>query len=240
MTFRGDEETAQSLSQSTHTRGPLLRYFLAPGTANLHREEVIDKVLKENYQAHERAKDKVRVSLAKCMDRRARYYHERDELLKRLDMTSDDQLRKEIECREAVVVQSCIHKLKSSMAIHEDCLEHLRMQEPSTPLEEDDPSVTSKGQDVDVVVETPEEDDPIEEGPMADPASQGAEKPMEVDELNPSLVTRDDRSEVTPEEDALLMGEQTPQGDTVSVAGDLANLNIASPAGNDPEGGETS
>ena len=74
LTFRGDEEAAQSLLQSTHTVGPLLRYFLAPGTANLHHEEVIDEVLEENYQAHERAKDKVRASLAKCTDKRAKYF----------------------------------------------------------------------------------------------------------------------------------------------------------------------
>ena len=36
------------------------------------------------------------------------------------------------------------------------------------------------------------------------------------------------------------MGEQPPQGDMVSVARDLANLNIASHPGNDPEDGETS
>ena len=117
LTLRGDEETAQSLLRLTHTRGPLLRYFVAPGTANLHHEEVIDKVLEENYQAHERAKDKVRASLTKCMDRRAKYYHEQDELLKRLDTTSDDQLREEFECRKAAV-QSYIRKLESSMATH--------------------------------------------------------------------------------------------------------------------------
>ena len=36
------------------------------------------------------------------------------------------------------------------------------------------------------------------------------------------------------------MGKQPPTGDTVSVAGDLANLNIASPASNNPEGNEAS
>ena len=107
------------------------------------------------------------------------------------------------------------------------------MQEPDTTVEEDDPN---EEHDDDVVVETSEEDDPIGEPP----GSQGAERPMEVDEPNPSPATQDDKTEVTPKEDALLMGEQPPQGDTVSVAGDLANLNIASPPGNDPEGGETS
>ena len=87
-----------------------------------------------------------------------------------------------------------------------------------------------------MVVESSEKDDLIEEPP----GSQGAERPMEVNEPNPMPATQDDKIEVTPREDALLMGEQPPQGDTVSVARDLVNLNIASQTGNDTEGGETS
>ena len=80
----------------------------------------------------------------------------------------------------------------------------------------------------------------MEEGSTSNPRSQEAEKPMDVDQDSPSLATSDDEAVVTREEDQLLMGEQPPTGDTVSVAGDLANLNIASPASNNPEGNETS
>ena len=147
-------------------------------------------------------------------------------------MTSDDHLRDEIERRKAVV-QGCIRKLESSMATHEDHLEHLRMWEPDTKVGEDD---LEEEDDPDVVVKASEEDDLIGEPP----GGQGAERPMEVNEPNPTPTTQDDKIEITPWEDALLMGEQPPQGDTVSVAGDLANLNIASHTGNDTEGSETS
>ena len=119
------------------------------------------------------------------------------------------------------------------MANHEDHLERLRRWEPDTTLEERHPE---EQDDDDVVVETPEEDDLIGE-PLG---GQGARGPMEVDEPNPRAATQDDEVKVTPREDALLMSESPPQGDMVLVAGDLANLNLASQPGNDLEGGETS
>ena len=126
------------------------------------------------------------------------------------------------------------------MAKYEDHLEYLRMQEPGAPQDGGDPSDSSEGHSDAVVVETPEEGGLMEEGSTSNPGSQGAEKAMDVDEDSPSLATLDDGAVVTQEEDQFLMGEQPPTGDTVSVARDLANLNIASPASNNPEGKETS
>ena len=57
------EEASESLVQSRHVKGPLLSYLLAPGTGNLCFEEVVSRVLQENWEKHERAKEKFRSSL---------------------------------------------------------------------------------------------------------------------------------------------------------------------------------
>ena len=56
MALSGEVEALRSLVQSRHSRGLLLGYLLAPGTGNLHYEEVTDKVLQENFEMHERRK----------------------------------------------------------------------------------------------------------------------------------------------------------------------------------------
>ena len=46
------EGVSESLVQLRHIRGPLLSYLLAPGTGNLHFEEVVTRVLQENWEGH--------------------------------------------------------------------------------------------------------------------------------------------------------------------------------------------
>ena len=187
---------------------------------------------------HDKAKEKARISLIKYTDKRAKYCQEYDKLIRRLDATSDEKLQKDLEVKREVV-QTCINKAESSMAKYEDHLEYLRRQEPGAPQDGGDPSDSSEGHSDAVVVETQEGGGLMEKGSTSNPRSQEAEKPMDVDQDSPSLATSDDKAVVTREEDQLLMGEQPPTGDTVSVVGDLANLSIASPASNNPEGNET-
>ena len=63
MSLSWEKEALESLVQSRHIRGPLLSYLLAPGTSNLHFEEVVSRVLQENWEKHERAKERFRSSL---------------------------------------------------------------------------------------------------------------------------------------------------------------------------------
>ena len=63
MTLSGEREFLGSLVQSRHSRGLLLGYLLAPGTSNLHFEEVVSKVLQENCEGPERMKRKSLSSL---------------------------------------------------------------------------------------------------------------------------------------------------------------------------------
>ena len=56
MSLNWEREASELLVQSRHSKGLLLSYFLAPGTDNLHFEEVINRVLQENWEEHERVK----------------------------------------------------------------------------------------------------------------------------------------------------------------------------------------
>ena len=58
-----EREALESLVQSRHIRGPLLSYLLAPRTGILCFEEVVSRVLQENWEKHERAKERFRSSL---------------------------------------------------------------------------------------------------------------------------------------------------------------------------------
>ena len=68
------------LVQSRHSRGPLLSYFLAPGTSNLCYEEVVSRILQENWEKHEEVKEKFRSSLNRNCHRRITLTREIDEL----------------------------------------------------------------------------------------------------------------------------------------------------------------
>ena len=63
MSLSWDKEASKTLVQLRHSRGPLLSYFLAPGTGNLCYEVVVSRVLQENLEKHEEAKGKFRSSL---------------------------------------------------------------------------------------------------------------------------------------------------------------------------------
>ena len=67
-----EKEASESLVQLRHSKGLLLSYLLAPGTGNLHFEEVISRVLQENQKEHERVKEKFRSSLNRSLHRWAR------------------------------------------------------------------------------------------------------------------------------------------------------------------------
>ena len=57
MSLSWEREALESLVQSRHVRGPLLSYFLAPGTGNPHFEEVVSRVLQENMRGLRRGSD---------------------------------------------------------------------------------------------------------------------------------------------------------------------------------------
>ena len=72
MSLSWEKEASESLVQSRHSKGPLLSYLFASGTGNLRFEEVVRRVLQENWEEHERAKEKFRSLLNRSLHRQAR------------------------------------------------------------------------------------------------------------------------------------------------------------------------
>ena len=63
MSLSWEREASVSLVLLRHVRGPLLSYLLAPRTGNLHFEEVVTLVIQENWETHDRVKERSRSSL---------------------------------------------------------------------------------------------------------------------------------------------------------------------------------
>ena len=112
------------------------------------------------------------------------------------------------------------------------------MREEDACQEDRGQSDSSKEQDRDVIVEGAQESGPTSAeatGPPIPTASiQVAEPAMEVDEGDIPPLTSEDATTVTPEEDDMLMGDPT------SVAGEMAQLQVAPPESHEPEDGKTS
>ena len=103
MSLSWEKEASESLVQSRHIKGLLLSYLLAPGTGSLCFEEVVSRVLQENWEEHERAKERFRSSLNRSLLWLARLLRELDELSKGLEAATDRKAQKEIEERIGII-----------------------------------------------------------------------------------------------------------------------------------------
>ena len=237
MSLSWEREASESLVQSRHDRGPLQSYLLAPRTGSLHFEEVVSRVLQENWETHERAKERFRSVLNSSHRRWARLLQELDELSQGIEAAVDRKLHKQTEERMGIL-QTTLKKVETSIAESEDHLEESRMREEEAHQEDWGQSDSSEEQDGDVIVEGAQESGPTgaeATGPPIPMASiQEAELAMEVDVGDIPPLTSEDATTVTPEEDEMLMGDPT------SVAGEMAQLQVAPPESHKPEDGETS
>ena len=103
MSLSWEREASESLVQSRHVRGPLLSYLLAPGTGNLHFEEVVSRVLQENWEKHERVKERFRSSLNSSHCRWTRLIRELDEMSQGMEGAAYWKVHKDIEERMGVL-----------------------------------------------------------------------------------------------------------------------------------------
>ena len=103
MSLSWEREASESLVQSRHDRGPLLSYLLAPRTGNLHFGEVVTRVLQENWETHERVKERFRSTLNSSHHQWARLSQELDELSQEIEAAMDRKLRKQTKERMGVL-----------------------------------------------------------------------------------------------------------------------------------------
>ena len=232
MSLSWEREASESLVQSRHIRGPLLSYLLAPGTGNLRFEEVISRVLQENWEKHKRVKERFRSPLNSSHCQRTRLSRELDELSQGMEGAADRKVCKEIEERMGIL-QTALKKAEASMAQSEDHLEESWIWEEEAHQGDQGQSDSSEGQDGDVEVEGAEESGPTSAEATGPLRSQEAEPSMEVDVDDIPPLTSGDATTVTHEEDEMLMG------DTTSMSGEMARLQVSSPDSHKPKDGET-
>ena len=237
MSLSGEREASESLVLSRHVRGHLLSYLLAPGTGNLHFEEVTTQVIQENWEMHERAKERFRSSLNSNCRWWAKLLRELDELSQGIEATMDKKLRKETELRMGML-RTSLRKVETSINESEDHLEESRMREEEAHQVDRDQSDCNTDDDGDVIMEGAQESGPTgaeATGPPIPMAStQEAERTMEVDTSDMPQLTSEEGTAVTPEEDDMLTGDPT------SVAGEMAWLQVTPPEIDEPEDGEAS
>ena len=103
MSLSWEKEASESVVQLRHIKGLLLSYLLAPRTGNLRFEEVVSRVLQENWEKHERVKEKFRSSLNSSRGQRTRLSRELDDLSQGMEAAVDGKVQKEIEERMGIL-----------------------------------------------------------------------------------------------------------------------------------------
>ena len=235
MCLSGESEASESLVLSRHVRGPLLSYLLAPRTGNLRFEEVATQVVDENWEAHERAKGRLRTSLHNNCRRWAKLLKELDDLSKGFKATRKPH--KETEIRIGVL-HSTLRKVETLISESEDHLEESWIREEEARSVDQDQSDSNTDDDRDVVVEGEQDTGPISaeapDPPTPTASAPEAEHAMEVEVSGMPQLTSEDTTPVMPEEDAMLMG------DPISVTGEMAQLQVTPPKSHESEDGEAS
>ena len=236
MSLSWEREASESLVQSRHNRGHLLSYLLAPRTGNLCFEEVVSRVLQENWETHERVKERFRSALNSSHRRWAKLLQELDELSQGIEAAVDRKLRKQTEERMGIL-QTTLKKVETSIAESEEHLEESQMREKEAHQEDRGQSDSSEEQAGGIIVEGAWESGPTSVEatglPIPTASNQEAEPAMEVDMGDIPPLTSEDATAVTPEEDDMLMGNPT------SVAGEMAWLQVAPPESHEPEDSES-
>ena len=136
MTLRQEPGSSRTLVRSRHCCGDLLAYFLSPGTAwELHFEDVVTQVLKENRRHLETKRAKVVTSLMNCNRRRTDLRKEFDSTSEAMQMVTDRASRVELEHRLSSL-QTSLDVIERAITRHENTLEDCRMQEEEAHREE--------------------------------------------------------------------------------------------------------
>ena len=98
VTQLGEGGLGVSGTIKTRQRSPA-KLSLSPRTGNLHFEEVVSRVLQENWEKHKRAKERFRSSLNSSHCRWTRLTRELGEMSQGMEGAADRKVHKDIEER---------------------------------------------------------------------------------------------------------------------------------------------
>ena len=220
MSIGGDEMASKTLEASGHSLGPLLESFLAPATSNLTFQEVVDRVLHENWHDAQHRLDDLRAH-------RAHIHQELDDLIqahRESEKSSRKRIKKEIDmrCKDLESIKGHISQYES----------HLKQDTPGDNTRDSDDLLDQVAEAE--MATAPGADDTPSESAMA-PASDSPPTEGHAMEVDEEGVVSPPASPVSHEDDDLLTG-----GDAIGVEAGLAHLTVSSPRGPDGKGEEAS
>ena len=136
MTLRQEPGSSRTLVRSRHCCGDLLAYFLSPETTwELHFEDVVTQVLKDNRRHLETKRAKAVMSLTNCNRRRTDLCKEFNSTSEAMQMVTDRASHVELEHRLSSL-QTSLDAIERAITRHENTLEDCRMQEEEAHQEE--------------------------------------------------------------------------------------------------------
>ena len=241
MSLSQEKDASRSLVPSRHTQGCLLGYFLAPGTSNLSYGEVLTQVIEENHMELQRMRGHLTSLLQDCNARRTKYLDELTDLFKKLDTTRFDRLRGDIEAKMSVICTT-ISKIEATIERYANRLKECRFREhEAQSRDQDQPAFQASDE---VMVESSTEESVASSSSPGHPNSPEVQPQEQADADGTQAASSDGNLAVTPEEEKILLGSQTPQtgdspaSETASVTRDLARMQVNSPLHQQAEGGD--
>ena len=240
MALSEEPGSSKSLVRSQHCCGDLLAYFLGPGTAwELHFEDVVTQVLKENRRHVEMKRAKAATSLGSCNKRRTDLCTEFDATSEAMQMVTDRASGRELKHR-LNSLQTSLTAIEQAITKYENILEDCRMQEEEARQEE----VISQEQEEE---EGDTDAEMVEEGERRDGEPSGPQGAAGTEDIPPLDPAGD---AISPEEDAFLMqqasqpidpatGSHSPRSKASMVSGEMAELSLTSPSQPGPGEDET-
>ena len=256
----GGDAAAASLHLSDHRKGSLLNHFLSPGTSYLKTEDVFARTVEDNWKMHQEHKKHYTDRLKKVLPQRTELKRSLQHKEEKLALATSPRNQAKLS-RHLGNIQEEVERTEKEIKYARGQLEELREVEPTYVS---DPETRAEVDPIDDVVEdteqsghspsesasadaqsagvTPGENQQSAEGghPLVIP---GAPQTMEVDDEDVVPTSSVNWAGVTPAEDSMLDKEDpavADTGDNISVAGDMANLQLRSPKPDSPDGDATS
>ena len=159
---------------------------------------------------------------------------------KKQDTTGVDRLRGDIEAKMSVVCTT-ISKIEATI---EDRLEECRFREHEAQSRDQDQPASQASDNV--MVESSTEESVASSSSPGHPDSPEVQPQEQADADGTQAASFEGNLTITPEEEKILLGSQTPQtgdspaSETVSVTGDLARMQVNTPPHKQPESGDAS
>ena len=252
----GSEDAAASLHLGDHRKGSLLNHFLSPGTSYLRTEDVFTRTVKDNWKTHQEHKKHYTDHLKKALPQRTELKQSLQHKEEKLALAASPQNQTKLS-RQLGNVQEELGCTNKEIKYVRGQLEELKEVEPTYVS---NPETQAEVDPIDDVVEDTEQSGPSpSESAPADAQSAGVTpgenqqsaegghplvilgtpQTMEVDDEDVVPTSSVNSAGGTPAEDSMLDKEDpavADNGDNISVAGDMANLQLRSPKPDVPDG----